>query len=136
MATRDDNDREGNDKESQKNIIQSIVTNKQNEEIFSELLSGDNKIVRTIFRNFLEKGHFQKIRSLSQKEIMLWEDELCQEVDMTMWKKDILGQLGKIGYARAYVKGIVRNKCIDENRRLEKHVSMDLILEEKDYEIY
>ena len=136
MATHDENGREGKDEDSQKNIMQSIVTNKRNEEIFLELLSGENKIVRTIFRNFLEKGHFQKIRSLSQKEIMLWEDELCQEVDMTMWKKDIIGQLGKIGYARAYVRGIVWNKSIDENRRLEKHVSMDLVLKEKDYEKY
>lgn len=124
--THDDNGREGKDEDRQKNIMQSIVTNKRNKKVFSDILSGNNKIAEGIFRKMLRNGHFSKIRSRSQKEIGMWEDDLCQIVCMSILKKDFLGQLGKIRSAPAYIHGIIWKRCLSENKRLEKSVSIDL----------
>jgi hypothetical protein len=119
MGPKNDNEIGGKDKNSLENIINSTVSNKRNKNIFSELLSGDDKIVRKIFRKMLKNGHFSKIRSQSQKEIGMWEDELCQIVSMAILKIDSLGQLGKIRSAPAFIKGIIWYKCLDENKRRE-----------------
>ncbi len=126
MATHDDNIGEGKDEDSPKSIMRSTVTNKRNEKIFLDIFSGKNEIAKNIFRKMLGNGHFSKIRSRSQKEIRLWEDDLCQIVCMSILKKDLEGELGKIRSATAYIYGIIRYRCLDEHGRLEKYVSIDL----------
>jgi hypothetical protein len=133
MTTNDENYGEGKDKNSQKN---STDTYHRNIKLYFEILSGENKIVENNFRKFLRNGHFKEIRSQSQKDIKMWEDDLFQTVNMSILKKIHVGQFGEIRSLTGFIYRIIKNRCITENDRLKKHVSIDIILKEKDYEKY
>ena len=133
MATNDENGREGKDKDRQKDIIKFPVPSRRNIKLYFEILSRKNKIVENNFRKMLRNGHFKNIRSQSENEIKMWEDDLFQTVNMSILKKIHAGQFGKIRSLTGYIYRIIWYRCLTENKRLKNQVSMDLILEEKDY---
>jgi hypothetical protein len=125
MATNDENGGEGKDKDRQKDIIKSPVPSRRNIKLYFEILSRKNKIVENNFRKMLRNGHFKNIRSQSENEIKMWEDDLFQTVNMSILKKIDAGQFGEIDSLEGYIYMIIFKRCLSEHDRLKKRVRFD-----------
>lgn len=97
------------------------------------ILSGDFSFISMIFFRLYGKGYFQYMNSqFSKYEIQRWVEDVSQEVFISLYVKFLNGTMFKIKHIKAYIRQIIFNKSYDENSRIAKSISLDLLEYEKD----
>ena len=88
------------------------------------ILTGDYEPIRKIFRYKYKKGNFPNmLKRFTHEEVKMWEDDLCQEVYLVLKNFYDSNQIQDIKYQQ-YLINIVRNKSINEDKRLGRCKSL------------
>ena len=103
-------------------------------DLFSEILLDQNNYIKNCFYYLLKKGYFPNLASVDHIGINLWIQDLCQIVKMAIWKLIRKGIYVDKLKQKKYARQIIYRKSYDEDKRLEKNLSIDNLFEEDDYE--
>ena len=136
MTTRDDID-----KEIHKNGVPQDTAGTEGSfgpyrnDLFTEILLDKTKYIKNCFFYFMrKKAYFPNLASMDSTEINQWIKDLSQIVKTRICELIIYEVYIEKLKQKSYVRTIILRKSSDEDKRLAKNLSIDNLLEEKDYE--
>jgi hypothetical protein len=100
------------------------------------LLSGNKDIIRWyFFKMHYKHGYFQNLFIYFAGDMQMLIDDLFQEVFITLYIKYSNDTLYTINNPKSYIWGIIKNKAIDENKKIERERAITfLVNQEVDYD--
>jgi hypothetical protein len=136
MAPKDGSDKEARKNNSPQHTDKADVTiGPYRNDFFTEILLDKTKYIKNCFFYFMKKkAYFPNLASMDSAEINQWIQDLSQIVKTRICELIIYEVYIEKLRQKDYVRTIILRKSSDEDKRLAKNLSIDNLLEEKDYE--